>query len=137
MCDSMALVSMVNQFRQRHWHGSWSSHWTWQVRRGGRFVSSTCDYLLVWGPCCNRFQWVCLVHLCHHYSIHCGIVAQLYSVLAGEMKTYCKARQLPCIRPMRELESLFSNLQLGCKPPPLHVSVPCQQMDIRCNVDAR
>jgi hypothetical protein len=40
------------------------------------------------------------------------------------MKTYRKARQcfplqLPRVGPMRELESLFNNLQLGCKPLPL------------------
>jgi hypothetical protein len=39
------------------------------------------------------------------------------------MKTYRKARQrcplrLPHVGPMRELESTFNDLQLGCKPPP-------------------
>jgi hypothetical protein len=94
------------------------------MRRGGRFVSSTCDYLLERGPYCKRFQRVRLVNPCHHYSNHHVIIAQLYSGLAGEMKTYRKARQrcplqLPRVGPMRELESLFNNLQLGCKPLPL------------------
>jgi hypothetical protein len=40
------------------------------------------------------------------------------------MKMYRKARQrcplqLPRVGPMRKLESLFNNLQLGCKPLPL------------------
>jgi hypothetical protein len=124
MCDSMALSSMSDQFRQRHWHGSRGARWTWHMRRGGRFVSSTCDYLLARGPCRKRFQRVRLVNPRHHYSDHCAIVARLYSGLAGEMKTYRKARQrcplrLPRVGPMRELESLFNNLQLGCKPLPL------------------
>jgi hypothetical protein len=55
MCDSMALVSMADQFRQRHRHGSRGARWTWQMRREGRFVSSTCDYLLARGPCCKNF----------------------------------------------------------------------------------
>ncbi len=124
MCDSMTLVSMADQFRQCYWHGSRGTRWTWQMRRGGRFISSTCDYLLVQGPYRKRFQCVRLVNPCHHYSDHHAIVARLYSGSAGEMKTYRKAHkrcplQLPRVGPMRELESLFNGLQLGCKSLPL------------------
>jgi hypothetical protein len=75
LCNSMALLSMADQFGQRHWHRSWVAHWTWQMRRGGRFFSSMCDYLLLRGPCRKRFQRVRLVNPCHHYSNHCAIVA--------------------------------------------------------------
>ncbi len=131
----MALLSMADQFCQHHWHRSRGARWTWQMRRGGRFVSSTCDYLLARGPCCKRFQHVCLVNPCHHYSDHRAIVARLYSGSAGEMKTYPNARQhcplrLPRIGPMRELESLFNNLQLGCKP------LPLRERPARCNMVA-
>ena len=50
MCDSMDLVSMASQFRQRHRHRSRGTRWTWRMRREGRCVSSTCDYLLARGP---------------------------------------------------------------------------------------
>jgi hypothetical protein len=75
MCDSMTLVIMANQFQQRHQHGSWGARWTWQMRRGGRFISSTCDYLLAREPCCKRFRHVRLVNPHHYYSNHCAIVA--------------------------------------------------------------
>ena len=123
MCDSMELVSMASQFRQRHRHGSRGARWTWRMRREGRFVSSTCDYLMARGPCRKKFRRVRLVNLRHHYSDHRAIVARLYSGAAGEMKTYRKARQrcplrLPRVGPMRELEGAFNDLQLGCDPPP-------------------
>ena len=111
MCDSMALVSMANQFWQCHWHGSRGTRWTWQMRREGRFDSATCDYLLAQGPCCKKFQRVRLVNLCHHFSSHQAIIAQLYSDQRCPL-------QLPHIGPMRELESTFNDLQMSCKPPP-------------------
>ena len=70
MCDSMDLISMASQFWQRHRHGSRGARWTWRMRREGRFVSSTCDYLLARGPCCKKFRRVHLANLRHHYSDH-------------------------------------------------------------------
>jgi hypothetical protein len=43
--DAMALVDMSNHFCQRRGRRS-RERWTWRMRRGGRWVSSQCDYVL-------------------------------------------------------------------------------------------
>jgi hypothetical protein len=43
--DTMNLVDMSSPFRQRRGNNS-NGRWTWQMRRGRRWVSSQCDYIL-------------------------------------------------------------------------------------------
>jgi hypothetical protein len=43
--DAMVLVNMSNHFCQRHRIRS-RGGWMWQMRRGRRWVSSQCDYVL-------------------------------------------------------------------------------------------
>ena len=43
--DAMALIDMSTHFRQRRGRRS-RGRWTWRMRRGRRWVSSQCDYIL-------------------------------------------------------------------------------------------
>jgi len=121
--DSMDLVEMSGHFRQcrrRRCRG----RWTWQMHRGGRVISSKCDYLMVRETARRRFQRVRLVSPRYHDSDHRAIVAQIYSGCGRDMQQYRRNRQrfpitLPRNGPRTELESWFEELQSDCEAPPI------------------
>jgi hypothetical protein len=57
--DVMGLTDLSCHFLQRS-HGSVQGRWTWRMRRGRRWVTSQCDYVLGWAT--NRGKY-CIVRL--------------------------------------------------------------------------
>jgi hypothetical protein len=83
--DNMNLVNMSSCFRQCRGINS-HSRWTWQMRRGRRWVSSQCDYIL--GRATNLRQfWRISVQMpfCHH-SDHHTLVAKIPAGRGEEIK---------------------------------------------------
>ena len=74
--DAMNLVDMSSHFHQRRGKNS-HGQWTWRMRRGRRWVSSKCDYIL--GRATNLGQFMCIsvrLPFCHD-SNHCALVAKI------------------------------------------------------------
>ena len=122
--DAMDVVDMGRHFCQcrRCWC---RGRWTWPMRRGGRMISSQCDYLMARATARRRFRRVRLVNPRYHDSDHRAIVAQIYSGCGRDMQQYRRNRQrfpltLPRIGPRTELESLFEELQSDCEALPVH-----------------
>jgi hypothetical protein len=61
---------------------------TWQMRRGGQWVSSQCDYFLGRATDLGRFQHVSVQLLFCHDSDHCALVAKIRAGGGEEMKKY-------------------------------------------------
>jgi hypothetical protein len=120
--NAMALTNMSNHFRQRHRIRSWG-RWTWRMRRGRRWVSSQCDYVL--GRATNLGQWIRRVSVqmpyCHDSDYH-AIVAEIRAGGGREMATYqkrCRCFPLKIPRgPRAELVSKYEELCLDVIPPP-------------------
>jgi hypothetical protein len=94
--DAMALTDMSNHFCQQCRRRS-RGRWTWRMRRGRRWVSSQCDYVL--GRATNLGQWIRHVSVrtpyCHD-SDHRAIVAEIHAGGGREMATYQKrCRRFP------------------------------------------
>jgi hypothetical protein len=53
--DAMALIDMSTYFRQRRGRRS-RGRWTWRMRRGRRWVSPQCDYIL--GRATDLGRWI-------------------------------------------------------------------------------
>ncbi len=53
--DAMALIDMSTHFRQRRGRRS-RGRWTWRMKRGRRWVSSQCDYIL--GRATDLGRWI-------------------------------------------------------------------------------
>ena len=121
--DAMALTDMSNHFCQRRGRRSWG-RWTWRMRRGRRWVSSQCDYVL--GRATNLGQWIRHVSVrtpyCHD-SNHRTIVAEICAGGGREMATYqkrCRCFPLKIPRGHRaELVSKYKELRLDVIPPPV------------------
>ena len=121
--DAMDLVEMSGHFRQRRWRRC-QGRWTWRMHRGGRVISSKCDYLMARETARRRFRRVRLVSPRYHDSDHRAIVAQIYSGCGKDMQQYRRNRQrfpitLPRNGPRTELESWFEELQSDCEAPPI------------------
>ena len=75
--DAMALSDMSAHFRQRSGKRS-SGRWTWRMRRGRRWISSQCDYVLARET--DRGRWFRRVSVrqpfCHN-SDHRALVAEI------------------------------------------------------------
>ncbi len=83
--DSMNLVDMSRHFCQRlgkRLRGSW----TWQMRRGGRWISSQCDYFLGRETGRRRF-WRISIWMPCYYSDHRPLVAVIYAGGGGGNKS--------------------------------------------------
>ncbi len=76
--DVMGLVDVSRQFKQCHQVRA-QGRWTWQMRQGGRWVSSQCDYFLGREIDRRRFCSIGLWIPSHHDSDHRAIVAKIYS----------------------------------------------------------
>ncbi len=85
--DSMGLVDVSCQFKQRR-RSKARGRWTWQMRWGGRWVSSQRDYFLGREINRRRFCSVALRMPCHHDSDHCAVVAKIYSGAEKKLKAY-------------------------------------------------
>jgi hypothetical protein len=83
--DVMGLVDVSRQFKQ-HRQVRARDRWTWRMRRGGRWVSSQCDYFLGREIERGRFCSIGLRIPSHHDSDHCAIVAKIYSGSEKQMK---------------------------------------------------
>ena len=119
--DVMGLVNVSRQFKQRR-RARAQGRWTWRMRRGGRWVSSQCDYFLGREIDRRRFCSIGLWMPSHHDSDHRAIVAKIYSGSEKRMKAYQRRRhhfptKLPR-GPQGELETLFEELRLDVAPPP-------------------
>jgi hypothetical protein len=119
--DVMGLLDVYRHFRQRHRIRA-RGHWTWRMRRGGRCVSSQCDYFLRREINRRRFCNISLRMPSHHDSDHCVIIAKFYSGDEKKMKAYRQRRHHFPIKlprgPQRELETLFEKLCVDIVPPP-------------------
>jgi hypothetical protein len=119
--DVMGLIDVSCQFKQRC-RARARGQWTWRMRRGGRWVSSQCDYFLRREINRRRFRSVALRMPCHHNSDHCAVVVKIYSGAEKKLKAYqLRFSKFP-IRlpqgPQGELETLFEELCLDVAPPP-------------------
>ncbi len=88
--DAMALIDMSSHFCQ--WQGRRSrGQWTWWMRKGRRWVSSQCDYIL--GRATDLGQWFWHVSIqtpyCHD-SNHCALVSEICAGGGREMAQYWK-----------------------------------------------
>ncbi len=118
--DVMVLIDVSRQFKQCHQVRAWG-RWTWRMRRGGRWVSSQCDFFLGRENDRRRFHSIGLRIPSHHDSDHHAIVAKIYSGSEKKMKAYQKRRHHFPIKlprgPQGELESLFEELHSEVAPP--------------------
>ncbi len=117
----MGLVGVSCHFKQCR-RARARGRWTWRMRRGGRWVSSQCDYFLEREINRRRFRNISLRMPSHHNSDHCAIIAKFYSGDEKKMKAYrqrCHRFPIKLPRgPQRELETLFEKLCVDIVPPP-------------------
>jgi hypothetical protein len=118
--DVMGLVNVSRHFRQLC--PAWArGRWTWRMRRGGRWVSSQCDYFLGREINRRRFCNISLWMPSQHDSDHCAIIAKFYSGDEKKMKAYWQRCHRFPIKlphgPQRELETLFEKLCMDVVPP--------------------
>jgi hypothetical protein len=74
--DTMNLVDMSSRFRQRRGRNS-NGRWAWWMRRGRRWVSSQCDYILGRASDLGRFRRVSVrMPFCHN-SDHRTLVVKI------------------------------------------------------------
>jgi len=79
--EAMGLVDMSRHFCQRS--EKWlRGKWTWRMRRGGRWISSQCDYFLGRETDRRRFQRVS-IWMPSYYSNHRALVAVIYAEGGG------------------------------------------------------
>ncbi len=111
--DVMGLTNLSIHFHQRS-HGLMRGRWTWRIRRGRRWISSQCNYLLGWRADRRKFRSVCLQTPFNHDSDHRAINTRICNGSATKMAAYQKQMakfpiKLP-LGPQTELCSLFEEL---------------------------
>ena len=111
--DVMGLSDLSKHFLQRS-RGLTRGRWTWRMRRGGRWITSQCDYFLARRADRRKFRGVRLRTPFHHDSDHRAIITGIRVGSATKMAAYRRrmARfpvQLPR-GPQTELCSLFKEL---------------------------
>jgi hypothetical protein len=89
--EIMGLVNMSRHFCHRSGKRL-RGRWTWRMRRGGRWISSQCDYFLGRETDRRRFRRVS-VQMPRYYSNHCALVAVIYAEGGGELKRYQRQTQ--------------------------------------------
>ncbi len=121
--DAMALVDMSSHFCQCCRRNS-GGRWTWRMRRGRRWVSSQCDYVLERVTNLGRWFWCVSVRMpfCHN-SDHRALVAKIRVGGGGEMAKYQKQYQCFPLKipqgPCTELASKYQELRLDIIPCPM------------------
>jgi hypothetical protein len=100
--DAMVLTNMSNHFCQ--WHGRRSQgRLTWRMRRGRRWVSSQCDYVLGRATDLGRWIWRVSVQMPYcHDSDHRAIVAEIRTGGGREMATYQRGAVVSLSKSPRE-----------------------------------
>ncbi len=100
------------------------------MSRGGRWVSSQCDYFPQREIDRRRFCNISLGMPSHHDSDNCAIVAKIYSGAKKKLKAYRQRHHRFPIKlphdPQGELETLFEELCV-CVAPPLEKERPKNQ----------
>ena len=95
--DAMDLVDMSRHFRQRSGKRLRGT-WTWRMRRGGRWISSQCDYFLGRETDRRRFRRIS-VRMPRYYSDHRALVAVIYAEGGGNWSgtgSGCNSSPSPC-----------------------------------------
>ncbi len=111
----MGLTNLSRHFQQRS-RGSMRGRWTWQMRRGRRWVSSQCDYVLGRATDRGKYCSVCLRTPQHHNSDHRAIITNICAGSATRMAAYRKRiakfpLKLPR-GPLDKLCTLYEELRL-------------------------
>jgi hypothetical protein len=88
--DAMALIDMPSHFCQWRRRRSWEQ-WTWWMRRGRRWVSSQCHYILGRATDLGQWFWHISVQMPYcHDSNHSALVAEIHAGGGREMVRYWK-----------------------------------------------
>jgi hypothetical protein len=111
--DLMGLCNLSKHFLQRS-RGLMRGRWTWRMRRGGRWVSSQCDYFLGWRTDRRKFRSIRLQTPYHHDSDHRAIITGIRMGSATKMAAYRRRlakfpAKLP-LGPQTELCSMFEEV---------------------------
>jgi hypothetical protein len=85
--DVMRLTNLSKHFLQRS-HRLMRGRWTWRMRRGRRWISSQCDYLLSWRADHRKFCRIPLQTPFNHDSDHHAIITRIRVGSATKMATY-------------------------------------------------
>ncbi len=121
--DAMALINMTShccQLRGRRSRGQW----TWRMRKGRRWVSSQCDYILGRETNLGRWFWRVSIRMpfCHD-SNHRALVAEICAGGGREMAKYRKRYHHFPLKiprgPRIERASKYKELCLDVTPPPM------------------
>ena len=119
--DVIGLTDLSRHFQQ-HSCGSVRGRWTWRMRRGRRWVSSQCDYVLGRATDCGKYRSVRLRTPQHHDLDHCAIITNIRAGSGMRMATYRKRiakfpLKLPH-GPLDKLCTLYKELRLDVVAPP-------------------
>ena len=119
--DVTGLANLSRHFLQRS-RGSMRGRWTWRMRRGRRWVSSQCDYVLGRATDRRRYRSVRLRTPRHHDSDHRAIITNIRAGSATRMAAYQKRiakfpLKLPS-GPQDKLCTLYEGLRLNVVAPP-------------------
>ena len=117
----MGLTDLSRHFLHRS-RGSVRGRWTWRMRRGRRWVTSQCDYVLGRATDRRKYCSVCLRTPLHHDSDHRAIIINIRAGSATRMAAYRKrmakfSLKLPRC-PLDELCTLYEELRLNVVAPP-------------------
>jgi hypothetical protein len=119
--DVMGLTNLSRHFHQRS-RGSVWGRWTWQMRRGRRWISSQCDYVLGRATDRRKYCSVCLHTPRHHDLDRRAIITNIRAGSATRMAAYQKwMAEFPLKLPsgfQDELCAMFEGLQLDVVAPP-------------------
>jgi hypothetical protein len=85
--DVMGLTNLSKHFCQRS-RGLMRGRWTWRMRRGRRWISSQCDYLLGWCADRRKFCSICLQTPFNQDSDHHAIITRICVGSATKMVAY-------------------------------------------------
>ncbi len=135
--DVIGLTNLSKHFCQRSC-GLMQGRWTWRMRRGRRWISSQCDYLLGCRVGCRKFHSVCQQTPFNHDLDHHAIITRICMGSATKMAAYQKrmtnsqsnsplALKLSFVLYLRSFDLMLwhhpsnhSRSTLGFPPPPGH-----------------
>ncbi len=119
--DMMGLTDLSRHFRQQS-RGSVRGRWTCRMRRGRRWISSQCDYVLGRATDHGKYCSVRLRTPQYHDSDHRAIITNICAGSATRMAAYWKwMAEFPLkllSGPQVELCAMFEGLQLNVVAPP-------------------
>ena len=112
--DVMGLTDLSRHFLQRS-RGSVRGRWTWRMRRGRRWVSSQCDYVLGRATDHGKYRSVRLRTPRHHDSDHRAIITNIRVGSATRMAAYRKwMAKFPLKLPSVAPRTSFALCSRGC-----------------------